>query len=242
MFRTRMLARLLVSALGAIAYQTLVAGEPAASTPPAQSIRDWMTNPSPTEAASPAATPPAKSIREWMTTPSPTPSASPAATPTAQARVGGAPLGTTPPARSIREWMTTPSPTLGPCPTASPIANLSATPGANPSTSAAGSAAVPTRPITISLKSTLRQGKLVVLLDDVPIFNEKFQKPLLLISQTTTWDPLQVAPGAHKLSATVYGTKKTYFSKTYDLQLSLTKKAALRFVMQGDKLTVELES
>jgi hypothetical protein len=213
-----MLARLVVSALGAIVFQTLVAGEPAASTAPAQSIR------------------------EWMTKPSPTPAAGPATMPTAQALVAGTPVGTTPPAKSIREWMTTPSPTLGPCPTASPIANLSATPAANPPAGPAGSAAAPTSPIKISFTSTLRQGNLVVVLDDVPIFNEKFQKPLLLISQTTTWNPLQVAAGTHRLSATVYGTKKTYFSKTYDLHLSRTKGAALRFVMQGDKLTVALAS
>jgi hypothetical protein len=205
-----MLAGLMISALGAIAFRTLVAGEPAASTRPAQSIR------------------------AWMPTPGPAPAPSPSATPTAPALVAGAPVGTTPPARSIREWVTTPSPTSGPCPTASPIASVSARPGVI--------AAVPTSPITISFKSTLRQGNLVVLLDNVPVFNEKFQKPLLLISQTTTWDPIQVAAGAHRLSAKVYGTKKTYISRDYDLHLSRTKGAALRFVMQGDKLIVELAS
>ena len=208
MFRTGMLARLLVSALGAIAFQSLVAGEPTASAPPAQSIREWMTAPSPTPGAS----------------------------------MGGAPVGATSPARSIREWMTAPSPTLGPCPTASPIATVSATPAANPPARPTVSAAVPTSPIAISLTSTLRQGNLVVVLDDVPIFNEKFRKPILLISQTTEWEPLQVAAGTHRISAKVLGTKKTYFSKTYDLHLSRTKGAALRFVMQGDKLTVALAS
>ena len=208
MFRTGMLARLLVSALGAIAFQTLVAGEPAASAPPAQSIREWMTAPSPTPAAG----------------------------------MAGAPVGATSPAKSIREWMTAPSPTLGPCPTASPIANVSATPAANPPARPTVSAAVATSSIAISLTSTLRQGNLVVVLDDVPIFNEKFRKPILLISQTTEWEPLQVAAGTHRISAKVLGTKKTYFSKTYDLHLSRTKGAALRFVMQGDKLTVALAS
>ena len=79
------------------------------------------------------------------------------------------------------------------------------------------------------------------MLDDVPVFNEKFQKPLLVISQTTTWDPLRIAPGTHRLTAKVLGTKKTYISKSYDLEVS-TKGAALRFVMQGDKLTVALGS
>ena len=205
MFRTRMLARLLVPALGAIAFQTLVAEEPVGTTPPAKSIREWMTPSSPTPAASPAATP-------------------------------------TPPAKSIREWQTTQSPAPGPCPMATPIASLSATPAANPPPKPTVSATVPTSPITISITSTLRQGNLVVLLDDVPIFSEKFQKPLLIISQTTTWDPLQVAAGTHRLSAKLHGTKKTYFSKSYDLQVSPTKGAALRFVMQGDKLTVALGS
>jgi hypothetical protein len=117
---------------------------------------------------------------------------------------------------------------------ASPLANMPAPPAVN--------AAVPTSTITISFKSTLREGNLVVVLDDAPIFNEKFQKPLLIISQTTTWNPLQVAAGAHRLTAKVYGTKKTYFSKSYDLYVSPTKGAALRFVMQGDKLTVALAS
>ena len=210
MFSTRILARLLVPALGVMTSQTIVAEEPAASPPPARSIREWMTKPSPA--------------------------------PTAQAQTAGSPIGTTPPAQSIREWMTKPSPTLCPCPTATPIANSSATPAANPPAKPAANAAAPTSPITISITSALRQGNLVVVLDDVPIFNEKFSKPFLLISQTTKWDPLQVVAGTHRLSAKVVGTKKTYFSKDYDLQLSRTKGAALRFVMQGDKLTVELAS
>ena len=100
----------------------------------------------------------------------------------------------------------------------------------------------PKSAVTISFTSALRQGSLVVMIDDVPIFNEKFQKPVLLISQTTTWDPLQITPGKHRLSAKVYGTKKTYLSALYDVNLSRTKATALRFVMQGDKLTVELAS
>jgi hypothetical protein len=205
MFSSRMLARLVVPALGAIAFQSLVAGEPAASAPPATSIREWMAPPSPTPAAGLAATP-------------------------------------TSPAKSIHEWMTTPSPTPGPCPMASPIANMPATQAASPQAKPAVSAAAPTSPITISFKSTMRRGNLVVLLDDVPVFNESFQKPLLIISQTTIWDPLQVAAGTHRLIAKVYGTKKTYFSKEYDLHVSSAKGAALRFVMQGDKLTVALAS
>jgi hypothetical protein len=96
--------------------------------------------------------------------------------------------------------------------------------------------------MTISITSTLRQGNLVVMLDGVPIFNEKFQKPLLIISQTTTWDPVQIPAGQHKLSAKVYGTKKTYLSALYDLNVSRTKASALRFVVRGDRVTVEVAS
>jgi len=153
-------------------------------------------------------------------------------TTTLQTLVAGEPVGTPPPAKSIREWKTTPI--------AAPTANCPTTPTASPAAKPAASVAATKIPITISITSSLRQGNLVVLLDDVPIFNEKFQKPLLLLSQTTTWDPLQVAAGEHRLSAKVYGMKKTYFSKLYDLHVSRT--SALRFVMQGDKLTVELAS
>lgn len=151
-----------------------------------------------------------------------------------QTLVVGEPVGTTPPAKSIHEWKTTPI--------ASPVANPAAAPATNLAAAPALSAAVPKSPITISITSTLRQGNLVVVLDDVPIFNEKFQKPVLLISQTTRWNPLQVAAGKHRLSAKVYGTKKTYLSATYDLVVSRTKAGELRFVMQGDRLTVELAS
>lgn len=200
MVRTTKLACLSASVFGVIAFQALVAGESAAPPPPAKSIREWKTAPSPATAAS------------------------------------------TSPAKSIREWRTTPNPAPEPCPTASPMASSPATPAKNAPAGHAANGAAPTKPITISLTSTLRRGSLVVLLDDVPIFNEKFQKPLLAISQTTTWDPLKVRPGAHRLSARVHGTKKTYHSKTYDLQLSSTNGAVLRFVMQGDKLVVDLAS
>jgi hypothetical protein len=66
-------------------------------------------------------------------------------------------------------------------------------------------AAVPKSPLTISITSSMRHGSLVVSLDGVPVFNEEFQKPVLVISQTTTWDPVQVTAGKHKLTAKVYG-------------------------------------
>ena len=178
----------------------------------------------PLVADEPAGTPPtAKSIREWNADPSA--AATPAATPTV--------------ARSIREWKanTSAQPVA-----ATPCVDPAVMPAAKPAATPAVHAAVATSPIAISITSMMRHGKLVVMLDGVPIFTEEFQKPLLLISQTTTWDPIQVAPGKHRLSAKVYGTKKTYLSAIYDLNVSRTKESGLRFVMKGDKLTVEVAS
>ena len=59
-----------------------------------------------------------------------------------------------------------------------------------------------------------------MLLDDTPVFNEEFKTPALIISQTTTWDPLQVPSGRHKLIAKVYGANgKTYISATFNLDV-----------------------
>ena len=109
-----------------------------------------------------------------------------------------------------------------------------------PSTRSATRTAVPKSPITFSITSRIRHGNLVVLLDGVPVFNEEFQKPALLISQTTTWDPLPVAAGKHKLTAKVYDAKgKTYNSAVYTLNVSRTKGIELRIKMKGSMLTIE---
>ncbi|HEX4824165.1 MAG TPA: hypothetical protein VFV19_07610 [Candidatus Polarisedimenticolaceae bacterium] len=111
---------------------------------------------------------------------------------------------------------------------------------AKPAPKAAAKSATQKQPITISITSHITHGNLVVILDDVPVFNEEFKKPPFLISQTTTWDPIQVSPGKHKLTAKVYSTKgKTYLSGVYDLEVSHTKGIELRVKMSGDKLTVE---
>jgi hypothetical protein len=175
---------------------------------------------------------PAKSIREWNPNPIAASNANPATNPETVAV--GKPVGNALPARSIREWNPNPIAAPATCPCSTLTASTAAKPAVR--------AAVPKSPITISISSTLRQGNLVVMLDDVPIFNEKFQKPVLLISQTTTWDAVQIPAGQHRLSAKVYGTKKTYLSARYDLNVSRTKASALRFVMRGDRLTVELAS
>ena len=105
---------------------------------------------------------------------------------------------------------------------------------------AAVAAAVPRSPITFSITSSLRCGKLVVSLDGVPVFNEEFRKPPFLIFQTTRWDPLQVTAGKHRLTAKVYGAKgKTFLSGVYDLEVSRTKGIELRFRTKADGLTVE---
>jgi len=173
-------------------------------------------------------TPMAGSIREWKTNSTAKPTE-------AQTLVAGESVGAAPMSRSIREWKTNS--------TAKPTATPAAAP-CGPATPAppAVQAVVPKSPITISLTSTMLRGKLVVVLDDVPVFTEQFQKPFVLIYQTTTWDPVQVTPGKHKLSAKVYGTKKTYLSAIYDLEVSPTKASGLRFLMKGDRLTVEVAS
>jgi hypothetical protein len=170
-----------------------------------------------------SAPPAAQSIREWKSDPSAT--STPAAAPTT--------------ARSIREWRNPGAQPTFAAPCVDPAIMPAATPAAPPAVRAA---AAPTSPIAISITSMMRHGKLVVMLDGIPVFTETFQKPVLLISQTTTWDPIQVAAGKHRLSAKVLGAKKTYLSAIYDLDVSRTKESELRFLMKGDKLTVEVAS
>ncbi len=111
---------------------------------------------------------------------------------------------------------------------------------AKPAARSAKSAGSAKQPITISITSHIRGGNLIVSLDDVPVFNEKFEKPLLLIAQTTTWDPVQVTSGPHKLTAKVLGTNgKTYLSGEYNLEVGRTGGLELRIKMKGDILTVE---
>ena len=98
----------------------------------------------------------------------------------------------------------------------------------------------PKSPVTFSITSSMRQGQLIVSLDNVPIFNEGFRKPLLIISQTTEWNPVQVPAGRHRLTAKVNGANgKTYLSGIYDLDVSPTKGIDLRIRVKGDMLTVE---
>ena len=117
-------------------------------------------------------------------------------------------------------------------------AKSTAKPRARSAAKAAVAAAVPKSPVTISITSRIRHGNLVVSLNGVPVFNEEFEKPIYLISQTTTWDPVPVAVGKHRLTAKVQGRNgKTYLSETYDLEL--TNGIELRVRMKGGKLMIE---
>jgi hypothetical protein len=218
MSRTAVIIRLVMRVVVATTIQAAVAEEPTGSTPPARSIHEWNPTPGAAPAATPAATP-----------------APPAATPATPVATPATPAA---PARSIREWMAPPAAAPAAAPAASPCSTQTVAPAVLPAVRTAASAS----PTTISITSTLREGKLVVVLDGVPIFNEKFRKPMLFISQTTTWDPVQIPAGQHRLEAKVYGTKKTYLSAQYDLNVPRTKASALRFVMKGDKLTVQVAS
>lgn len=94
--------------------------------------------------------------------------------------------------------------------------------------------------VTISLNHRLRRGHLIVSLDDRPIFNEEFVKAALAISQTTTWDSFDAPAGKHKLTARVNGKNgKTYFSATYDFQLSRSKGAEIQLRLKGDRLIIQ---
>ena len=110
-------------------------------------------------------------------------------------------------------------------------------------TDKSASSSRPKSPITISLKSRMREGSLVVMIDNVPILNEKFNKPFFAISQTTKWDPMQVPVGKHKLTAKLVGANgKTVSSGTYDLELSRKQGIELVLRTKSGKLVVERQS
>ena len=129
-----------------------------------------------------------------------------------------------------KEWK--PSQGAATKPAATPAAKKAAKPTASSSRAKS--------PITISLKSRMREGNLLVMVDNVPILNEKFNKPLFAISQTTTWDPLQVPVGKHKLTAKIVNANgKTINSGTYDLELSRKQGIELMLRVKSGKLIVE---
>ena len=100
--------------------------------------------------------------------------------------------------------------------------------------------AVPASNVTISLAHHMRQGSLMVSLDGVPIFDEKFTKSGWAIFQTTVWDPLHAPAGQHTIIAHVTGQDgKTYVSSSYPVEFPSGKGVALRIGLKGDALTIK---
>jgi len=93
---------------------------------------------------------------------------------------------------------------------------------------------------TISLTHRMREGTLMVSMDGVSIFNERFSKEKLALMQTTTWDPVSVATGRHTLRAQVMGAGGTvYSSEPYAVELLKSQEATLRIKFKGEKLVIQ---
>jgi serine/threonine-protein kinase len=100
--------------------------------------------------------------------------------------------------------------------------------------------AVPPSGVAVSLSHRIRNGTLVVELDGVPVFNERFTKDKLAISQTTSWDAFRAPSGKHKLKASVMTEDgKTYLSDLHIVDLPGAKNAIVRIGFKGDKLTIK---
>jgi serine/threonine-protein kinase len=98
---------------------------------------------------------------------------------------------------------------------------------------------VPMATVTISLAHRVRRGTLIVSLDGVPIFMERFSAAKMALFQTTTWDPVKVPAGGHKLRARVNGDNgKTYLSDPYSVELPRAKATALRISFKGATLAI----
>jgi hypothetical protein len=148
--------------------------------------------------------PPAKSIHEWRMTPEQAAAASAEATPTA-------------PAKSIREWRTTAAPAPAPCPMTAPIANLAAR--------ARCSSLVQECRSTDESHHDQPQEHATA---GEPRRHARRRPGLQREVPEAAPDhlpdhdmgSLQIKAGTHRLTAKVYGKKKTYFSKSYDLEVS----------------------
>ena len=102
---------------------------------------------------------------------------------------------------------------------------------------------VPMANVTISLAHRVRGGTLIVSLDGVPIFTERFSTSKMALIQTTTWDPLRAPAGGHKLRAKVTGDNgKTYLSEPYSIELVRAKANGLRISFKGDALAIKQSS
>jgi serine/threonine-protein kinase len=99
---------------------------------------------------------------------------------------------------------------------------------------------VPMANVTISLAHRVRGGTLIVSLDGVPIFAERFSTSKMALIQTTTWDPLTAPAGEHKLKARVTGDNgKVYLSEPYSIELVRAKANGLRISFKGDALAIK---
>jgi serine/threonine-protein kinase len=122
------------------------------------------------------------------------------------------------------------------------LAPGAAGPESRPSVTKAASVAPPssTANVTIRFTHRLSRGRLVVTLDGVPIFDERFSKVSLAIVQTTVWDPLRAPVGGHTLRARVKGeVGKAYVSDSYAVEFSPGRDFELRIALKGDALTVK---
>ena len=130
--------------------------------------------------------------------------------------------------------------------TAKPAATQTAKPAAaqpaKPSASAPAPArmAMPPSRVAVSLSHRIRNGTLVVELDGVPVFNERFTKDKFAISQTTSWDEFRAPSGKHELKASVRAENgKTYLSDLHIVDLPRARSAVVRIGFKGDKLTIK---
>ncbi len=127
-------------------------------------------------------------------------------------------------------------------PVASSASPKGVEPESRPSSPKVAAIVVPpkTVDVTISFVHHLRRGTLVVLLDGVAIFNEKFSKAKLAVVQTTVWDPLKAPAGGHTLIARVSGEDgKTHVSDSYKFEFPPERGIELRIGLKGDSLTVK---
>ena len=100
-------------------------------------------------------------------------------------------------------------------------------------------APVPTTKLTISLSHRMRRGTLSLSIDGARIFNEEFVKPRLVILQTTTWDPVNVSAGTHKLRARVRGEDGTvYLSPPQAVEVPRERGLEVRVRFKGDSLVI----
>ena len=118
-----------------------------------------------------------------------------------------------------------------------------ATPSRAPAPAPAPPAAkvvVPTTKLAISLTHRIRRGTLVVSVDGARVFSEDFSKAKLAISQTTTWDPVDVPVGTHKIRARVRAEDgTTYVSDLTTFELARGRELPLRIRFKDEKLTLE---